>query len=98
VSTPPEVEVPGAAQRSGQPAAEEDHRVERRPAWPTGEAARHRPPRPPGTSPHLNGVGPGVEVEGPRGVAVVAMRGGGVTAVATMLAAIMGSAVAVPPS
>jgi hypothetical protein len=64
MSTPQKVEVPGVAQSSGQPAVEEDHRGERRPAWLTGEAAGHRPP-PPRTRPHLNGVGPRVEVEGP---------------------------------
>jgi hypothetical protein len=32
---------------------------------------------PPRTGPHLNGAGPGVEVVGPRGVAIAAVRGGG---------------------
>jgi hypothetical protein len=44
VSMPPEVDVPGVAQRSGAPAAEEDHRGEHQLAWPMGEAAGHRPP------------------------------------------------------
>jgi hypothetical protein len=100
MSTLLEVEAPGAAQRSGQRAAEEDHRGERRQAWPTGEAAGCRPP--PGTRPHLNDANPGVEVEGPRGVAVVAVRdvGGGVAAGATTAAsatAAASSAVVVPP-
>jgi hypothetical protein len=59
VSTPQEVEAPGAAQMLGQPDAEEGRRGERQPTWPTGEAAGRRPP---GTRPHLNGVGLGVKV------------------------------------
>jgi hypothetical protein len=59
-------------------------------------------PPPPGTRPHLNDANPGVEVEGPRGVAVVAVRdvGGGVAAGATTAAsatAAASSAVVVPP-
>jgi hypothetical protein len=57
-------------------------------------------PPPPGTRPHLNGASPGVEVEGPRGVAVGAVRGsdGGVAAGATTAAAAMGFVVVVPAS
>jgi hypothetical protein len=57
-------------------------------------------PPPPGTGPHLNGAGPGVKVEGPRGVTIVAVRGGGggVTAGATTAATAAGSTVVVPPS
>jgi hypothetical protein len=55
---------------------------------------------PPQSRPHLNGVSLGVEVEGPRGVAIAAVRGGGggVTAGTTTSVAAMGSAVVVPPS
>jgi hypothetical protein len=49
---------------------------------------------PPGTGPHLNGAGPGVEVEGPRGVAVAAVRGGGGVATGATTAA--GSVVIAP--
>jgi hypothetical protein len=45
VAMPPEVDAPGVAQKSGRPATEGDRRGERRPAWPTGEAAGHQPPR-----------------------------------------------------
>jgi hypothetical protein len=59
-------------------------------------------PPPPGTRPHLNGASPGVEVEGPRGVAVMVVRGsgGGVNVGATMAAtaAATGSTVVVLPS
>jgi hypothetical protein len=75
VCTPSKVDASGATQRSGQPAAEGSRRGERRPAWPMGQAARHRHPPPPGAGPHLNGVDARVEVEGPRGVAVAAVRG-----------------------
>jgi hypothetical protein len=53
----------------------------------------------PRTRPHLNGASPGVEVEGPRGVAIVVMKvgGGGVTAGATTTAITVGSVVVVPP-
>jgi hypothetical protein len=56
------------------------------------------PPPPPGAGPHLNGVDAGVEVEGPRGVAVAAVRGGGggVIAGATTATAV-GFVVVVPP-
>jgi hypothetical protein len=62
-----------------------------------GEAAGCQPP---GTRPHLNGAGPGVEVEGPRGVAIATVRGdgGGVAAGATMATAVVGAAVVMPPS
>jgi hypothetical protein len=46
VSTPPKVDAPGVAQRSGRPTAEEDHRGEHRPAWLMGEATGRRPPPP----------------------------------------------------
>jgi hypothetical protein len=54
---------------------------------------------PPGAGPHLNGADAGVEVEGPRGVAVAAVRGGGggVIAGATTATAV-GFVVVVPPS
>jgi hypothetical protein len=74
VATPLEVDASGATQKSGRPAVEGDHRGERRPSWPTGEAVVRRPPR---TGPYLNGVGPRVKVEGPRGVAIAAVRGDG---------------------
>jgi hypothetical protein len=56
----------------------------------------------PKTGPHLNGAGPGVEVEGPRGVAIIAVRGSGgcVTAgttTAAMATITVGSTVVVPP-
>jgi hypothetical protein len=55
-------------------------------------------PPPPRTRPHLNGASPGVEVEGPRGVAVATVRdgGGGVAAGATTTD--VGSAIVLPPS
>jgi hypothetical protein len=55
--------------------------------------------RPPETGPHLNGASPGVEVEGPRGVAIAAVRGtgGGVAAGTTTAAATVGSAAVMPP-
>jgi hypothetical protein len=54
---------------------------------------------PPETGPHLNGASPGVEVEGPRGVAIAAVRGtGGGVASGTTMAAAAGSAAVVPPS
>jgi hypothetical protein len=52
---------------------------------------------PPKIRPHLNSVGPGVEIEGPRGVAVAAVRGGG-GGVAAGAATTAGSAVIMPPS
>jgi hypothetical protein len=60
-------------------------------------------PPPPRTRPHLDGAGPGVEVERPRGVAALAVRGGGGAAAveattATTAAVIAGAAVVVPPS
>jgi hypothetical protein len=52
------------------------------------------------TRPHLNDVGLVIKVEGPRGVAVVAMRGGGggVAVGATTAAAVVGFTVVVSPS
>jgi hypothetical protein len=84
MSTPLELEAPGATQMPGQPAAEEGRRGERRRAWTTREAARHRPL---GTRPHLNGAGPGVEV------VVMAVRGGGGGAAAGATTAIGSSGV-----
>jgi hypothetical protein len=46
VATPPEVDAPGAIQKSGRPAMEGDRRGESRPAWPMGEAAGQRAPPP----------------------------------------------------
>jgi hypothetical protein len=45
VATPSEVDAPGEAQKLGYPAVEGDHRLERWPAWLTGEVVgrRHRP-------------------------------------------------------
>jgi hypothetical protein len=64
------------------------------------EAAGHQPPPLTGTRTHLNGVGPRVEVEGPRGVAIAAVRGGGggVAVGAPMAATTTGYAVVVSPS
>jgi hypothetical protein len=49
---------------------------------------------------HLNGAGPGVEVERPQGVAVATVRGGGggVTTGATTAATAAGSVIVAPPS
>jgi hypothetical protein len=76
---------------------EEDRRGERRPAWLMGQAVGCQPL---GTRPHLNGVDLGVEVERPRGVAVMAVRGsgGGVVAGATTTAIAVGFAVVMPSS
>jgi hypothetical protein len=51
---------------------------------------------PPRTQPHLDGAGPEVEVGRPRGVAALALRGGGVAAEGTTAAT--AAAVVVPPS
>jgi hypothetical protein len=57
-------------------------------------------PPPPRSRPHLNGAGPGVEVEGPRGVAIAVVRSSdsGVAAGATTTVVAAGAAVVVPPS
>jgi hypothetical protein len=98
VSTLLEVDASEAAQRSGRPIAEKDRTGEHRPALPMGEVARRRPPSP-RTGPHLNGAGPEVEGEGPRGVAVATARGdGGGVAAGTTMAAAVGSTAITPPS
>jgi hypothetical protein len=57
---------------------------------------------PPRTWPHLDGAGPGVVVERPRGAAALVLRGGGVAAVeattTTTAAAATGAVVFVPLS
>jgi hypothetical protein len=55
---------------------------------------------PPPSRPHLNGAGTGVEVEGPRGVAIAAVRSSdsGVAAGATTTVVAAGAAVVVSPS
>jgi hypothetical protein len=97
VATPSEVDAPRVAQELSWPTAEGDRRGEHWSAWPIGEAAGRQPLE---TGPHLNSVGPGVEVEGPQGVAVASMKGGGggVTVGATTAAAAVGSAVVTSPS
>jgi hypothetical protein len=56
-------------------------------------------PPSPETGSHLNGAGPGVEGEGPRGVAIAATRGdGGGVAAGTAMAADVGSTAITPSS
>jgi hypothetical protein len=94
-----EVDASEAVQRSGRPIAEKDRTGEHQPASPMGEVVGHRSPSP-GTGSHLNGAGPGVEGEGPRGVAIAATRGdgGGGVAAGTAMAAAVGSTAVTPPS
>jgi hypothetical protein len=45
VATPPEVDVPGVAQKLDRPTTEGYRRGERQPAWPMGEADGRRSPQ-----------------------------------------------------